>query len=276
MLSDVEQSVKRRHGRNSKYILAKMEQAHCAAWQPKKRISRADMERVRLLHKEMPHKYNYEKLGFIFGVSRGAIGKILKSKWVPSPNIERRQAQQKNRTDVMGQVGAGQQHVLPIDMGSSSNLAPPPQAAVTLHARPTRSLESGLEGGATRHLLALPEPQRPSNPHGTIRRSRKQFRRDKQARALATASGAVYCAAKSDPICSPMQAAEGVSAAPSKNRHRNRPVLTAPDDGDGDGDDDGGEFGKHRPAQEEATRRRSARASRAGFTMRNRRRGSAK
>ena len=134
MLGDVKRSVRRRHGRNSKYIIAAMEQPNRGAWQPKKKISRADMERLRLLHKEMPHKYNFDRLAFVFGISRNAVTKILRSKWQPTPEGERRQAQQKNRADRMDtMLGAQVQHMLPSEafLRSGSNID---TAAPTDHA----------------------------------------------------------------------------------------------------------------------------------------------
>ena len=35
----------------------------------------------------MPSKYTYDKLSFIFGVSREAIARIVKSKWTREANI---------------------------------------------------------------------------------------------------------------------------------------------------------------------------------------------
>ena len=43
-------------------------------------VSRADMERIRMLHREMPAKYPFDKLSFVFGVSREAVARIVKSK----------------------------------------------------------------------------------------------------------------------------------------------------------------------------------------------------
>lgn len=37
-------------------------------------------------HRELPSKYSYDKLSFIFGVSREAVARIVKSKWTRERN----------------------------------------------------------------------------------------------------------------------------------------------------------------------------------------------
>lgn len=139
MLDDVERVVRRRHGANSKYIISKIEKSYASQqWKPRKKISRADMERLRLLHNEMPQKYNYDKLAVVFGVSRAAVGRIIRSKWTPSAEAQRRQAQQKNRVDVLG-VSADNlpQHMLPTAAGPDTAPVNLPPAAITADAQIT-------------------------------------------------------------------------------------------------------------------------------------------
>jgi hypothetical protein len=40
-----------------------------------------------LQHRELPSKYSYDKLSFVFGISREAVARIVKSKWTREASL---------------------------------------------------------------------------------------------------------------------------------------------------------------------------------------------
>jgi hypothetical protein len=57
-------------------------------WNPQKRLSPDAIAGIRALHSQMPEKYHTRALAENFQVSPEAISKILRTKWVPSPEEE--------------------------------------------------------------------------------------------------------------------------------------------------------------------------------------------
>jgi hypothetical protein len=57
-------------------------------WNPRKRLSPDALIGIRMLHKQFPEEYTTEVLAQKFEVSPEAIRRILKSKWVPTPEEE--------------------------------------------------------------------------------------------------------------------------------------------------------------------------------------------
>ncbi|KAJ1910555.1 hypothetical protein H4219_006182 [Mycoemilia scoparia] len=55
-----------------------------ARWEPKKRVARSTMDKIRFLHNEMPEIWTISKLSGQFKISFEAVRRILKSKFVPS------------------------------------------------------------------------------------------------------------------------------------------------------------------------------------------------
>ena len=53
MLNDIDCTLRERHGRNTKHVVAKMQRQYNTEWTPKKRVSRADMNRIQILHKKV-------------------------------------------------------------------------------------------------------------------------------------------------------------------------------------------------------------------------------
>ena len=53
MLADVQQTVRQVHGKNSRFVLSRLERAQ-GPWTPKKKVSRADMTRIRMLLTALP------------------------------------------------------------------------------------------------------------------------------------------------------------------------------------------------------------------------------
>ncbi|KAI8366237.1 hypothetical protein BD560DRAFT_401051 [Blakeslea trispora] len=68
-------------------------------WMPKKRVSRPTMEKIRLLAALQPHTYNTARISQEFKLSVEAVGRILKSKYTPTPKDAERQ--EKNRFEAM-------------------------------------------------------------------------------------------------------------------------------------------------------------------------------
>ncbi|KAL2179821.1 uncharacterized protein P884DRAFT_256067 [Thermothelomyces heterothallicus CBS 202.75] len=59
-------------------------------WNPRKRLSPDALVGIRMLHKQFPEEYTTEVLAQKFEVSPEAIRRILKSKWEPDPETERK------------------------------------------------------------------------------------------------------------------------------------------------------------------------------------------
>jgi hypothetical protein len=73
-------------------IRAKEQSEHLdGPWRPKKRVARSTMEEMRLLHEQMPEKYDIKALSARYHISFEAVRRILHSKFQPTPEIIARQ-----------------------------------------------------------------------------------------------------------------------------------------------------------------------------------------
>lgn len=63
-------------------------------WTPIKRLSRSQMDHLRMLYRDYPQEWTVEKLQVRFGISFSAVKRILRSKFEPSEDIKQRQDQQ--------------------------------------------------------------------------------------------------------------------------------------------------------------------------------------
>jgi hypothetical protein len=181
MLEDMKTTVERQHGRNARFVIAKMEKAHGGNWTPKKKVSRADMERMRMLHREMPSKYPYDKLSFIFGVSREAVARIVKSKWTPDPAKEKKQAQQRNRVDVAGLLGAGSSTSVAGSLPMPQPAPPPAPALLEGVAVVPRASVGIATGMGTMQPLLAAGASRPDGYVGATRGSSARATRPSRA-----------------------------------------------------------------------------------------------
>jgi len=169
MLADVQQTVRQVHGKNSRFVLSRLERAQ-GPWTPKKKVSRADMNRIRMLHKALPGKYSYDKLAYVFGISRAAVGRIIRSRFVPDADTEKKQARQKNRVDVAGLLGAaGERGSLPLPKPAP----PPPELEAKAVGRPTDE-GAGLPPLAGAAPQQLPPPEAKGEGTGAARRIREK------------------------------------------------------------------------------------------------------
>ncbi|KAL1923350.1 uncharacterized protein VTP21DRAFT_8330 [Calcarisporiella thermophila] len=83
-----------------RHRLALREKFDGAAWRPPKRVSRSTMEKIRFLHRELPGEYNTAKLAQEFKITSEAVRRILKSRYVPTPEvIERQEKRRKERIE---------------------------------------------------------------------------------------------------------------------------------------------------------------------------------
>eukprot|EP00118_Oscarella_pearsei_P004817 m.21139 g.21139 ORF g.21139 m.21139 type:complete len:93 (+) comp28141_c0_seq1:2-280(+) len=62
-----------------------------SAWMPKKRLTWAEIDRLRDLKTSQPNYWTVGKLSKLFSVSESAVLRILKSKFVPADDVRRRQ-----------------------------------------------------------------------------------------------------------------------------------------------------------------------------------------
>ncbi|CAG8448822.1 17262_t:CDS:2 [Acaulospora morrowiae] len=73
-----------------KHKYAIMERTGFGKWDPKKKVPREVMEKIRALHEQAPEENNSKTLSQQFKISPEAVRRILKSKWIPdSMKLER-------------------------------------------------------------------------------------------------------------------------------------------------------------------------------------------
>ena len=60
-------------------------------WRPRKRLTRYEIDHLKILHRELPQENTIEKLAIKFSISQQAVRRILKSKFEPTPEIQERQ-----------------------------------------------------------------------------------------------------------------------------------------------------------------------------------------
>lgn len=60
-------------------------------WKPKKKLTRYQMDYLRTLKQNYPEGWSVSKLAGQFGISPSAVVRILKSKWEPSPEVQKKQ-----------------------------------------------------------------------------------------------------------------------------------------------------------------------------------------
>uniref|UniRef100_A0A1X7VVE1 Uncharacterized protein n=1 Tax=Amphimedon queenslandica TaxID=400682 RepID=A0A1X7VVE1_AMPQE len=62
-------------------------------WTPMKRLSRSQMDHLRMLYRDYPQEWTVDKLQVRFGISFSAVKRILRSKFEPSEEVKQRQDQ---------------------------------------------------------------------------------------------------------------------------------------------------------------------------------------
>jgi len=172
---DFEDLVRRRHGRNAEFVLRKLQSKQQGAWHPRRKVSRPDMERIRLLHAQYPLKYTKEHMAFVFGISRQAVARVLHSKWAPDARQQERQRRQPSRGADAAAIAAGGADQS-IGDGRPARLLPQQPA---LPESPPPPPQQQLSDGAEELLQRLQEREQRRQAKKALRRERR--RREKKA-----------------------------------------------------------------------------------------------
>ncbi|KAI9486596.1 MAG: hypothetical protein EXX96DRAFT_549663 [Benjaminiella poitrasii] len=75
--------------------------ANHGSWQPKKRVSRQTMEKIRTLANNQNDVYDIKRISSEFKLSHEAVRRILKSNYIPTSEAAERQ--ERNRYKAMGE-----------------------------------------------------------------------------------------------------------------------------------------------------------------------------
>ncbi|CAG8476120.1 13301_t:CDS:2 [Ambispora gerdemannii] len=75
--------------------LANLEKRNFNPWAPTRKVSREMMEKIRWLHKELPNDFTVPKLAEDHQIPQEAVLRILKSKFVPTPEVMERYKRRK-------------------------------------------------------------------------------------------------------------------------------------------------------------------------------------
>ena len=75
----------------ARLMRAKASESDKTPWNPKRHLTRYQMDHLRTLHSLYPNDWTKKKLATQFGISQTAVYRILHSKFVPSPEVAARQ-----------------------------------------------------------------------------------------------------------------------------------------------------------------------------------------